>query len=71
MKPLPLRSIKRGEFIRRKPNSLTVYIKGDYIRDENWATGKPYNQYSLIDSDDINREIFLKGSTIVYAGFEY
>lgn len=53
----------KGEYLKRKPESNKVYIRGDYDRST--------KTYSLIDTDDINREIFLKGSTKVFVGFNY
>lgn len=60
---IKLSKVKKGEFVKRKPNSQTVYSRGDYERS--------IKKYSLIDEEDICREIFLKGSTIVYIGFEH
>ena len=53
-----LHRIKKGALIQRKPDSKKIYIKGDYDRSS--------KAYSLIDFDDINREIFLKPITYVY-----
>ena len=52
-----------GEYIRRKADAKTTYVRNHYDR--------PSKTYSLSDCDDMNREIFLKGSTIVYVGFDY
>lgn len=71
MQAIKLKDVKRGEYVRRKPDANTTFIRGEYIRDLNWNTGKPYNQYALSDTMDICREIYLKGSTIVYIDFEY
>jgi hypothetical protein len=71
MKPIKLKDVKLGDYIRRKPDALKTYTRGSYIRDLNWNTMKPYNQYALEDTDDICREIFLKGSTIVFIDFEF
>lgn len=58
-----LKNVKKGEFVKRKPDSKKVYIKGDYDHAS--------KTFSLIDADDMNREIFLKGSTVVHIGFTY
>lgn len=59
----PLRATAPGEYVKRKPDAKTVYIRGAYDR----AT----KTYSLTDAQDMNREIFLKPGTIVYIGFTY
>ena len=61
--PAKLKDIKAGEFITRKANTNKVYIKGSYDR-----TAK---KYSLTDTTDHCREIFLSGETVVYIGFTY
>jgi len=71
MKAIKLKDVRRGDFVRRKRDSQTTFIRGSYIRDLNWVTGKPYNQYALEDAEDMCREIFLKGSTIVFIDFGY
>jgi len=69
LKQVQLKDVKKGEFLRRKPDAKTTYIRGDYVR-EIWMTGVHYG-YSCIDDMDINREIFLKGTTKVWIGFTY
>jgi hypothetical protein len=58
-----LRNIPPGSFIKRKPTSKKVYIRGEY--------DKGSKTYSVWEYEDMNNEIFLKGSTKVYAGFIY
>ena len=60
---IKLGDVKKGEFIKRKADAKAVYIKGDYDRSS--------KSYSLIDTEDICREIFLKASTPVVVGFTY
>jgi len=62
-KAVPLKGIAYNEFFKRKPTSKTVYQRGTYDRET--------KRYSCIDTDDANREIFLKGDTIVYVGFTF
>lgn len=62
-RPATLRDTKRGEYIKRKPDAKTVYIRGAYDA----AT----KRISLIDTEDMNRELFLKPSAVVYVGFTY
>lgn len=59
----PLRLVKPGDFIKRKPDAKTVYRKGDYDR----AT----KTYTLVDTNDISRAIYLKATTPVVIGFTY
>lgn len=54
-----VKDLKKGELFKRKAGAAAVYVRGDYVRD----TG--LNKYSCIDYDDICREIFLKGDTLV------
>jgi len=58
-----LKDLPKGEFIKRKPGAKKVYIKGEYDRGS--------KTYSIYDADDINSEMFAKGTTRVYAGFNY
>ena len=58
-----LSDLKRREFFKRKPDARKVYRKGDYDRGS--------KKFSCMDEDDISREIFLKGDTMVYVGFDY
>ena len=63
MQQVKLKDCKQGEYIMRKPNSKKVYIKHDYDRST--------KRYSLMDTEDINRSIWLKGNTLVFIGFTY
>ncbi|WP_353239646.1 hypothetical protein [Limnohabitans sp.] len=63
MQTIPLRRVKPGDFIKRKPDAKTVYRRGDYDR----AT----KTYTLVDTDDISRAIYLKATTLVVVGFTY
>lgn len=58
-----LSDLKKGEYLKRKADARKVYRKGDYDRAE--------RKFSCMDTDDISREIFLKGDTMVYVGFDY
>ena len=63
MDSIAIRNTKPGEFIKRKPDALTVYKRGHYIRE--------LKAFSCTDCDDINREIFIKADKAVYVGFTY
>lgn len=56
-------SIKRGEFVRRKPDATKTYTRGEYD-----ASSK---RYSLVDCDDANREVWVKKGTKLFVGFSY
>ena len=58
-----LKEIPKGEFFKRQPNAKKVYIKGEYDRTE--------KDYSCINAEDINNEIFIKGDKNIYIGFDY
>ena len=63
MEAVKLKDVKRGDFVRRKPDAKKTYIKGEYNRS--------FGKYSLEDFDDISREMFVKGSTTVYVSFTF
>jgi hypothetical protein len=63
MQQLPLRDVKPGDFVRRKQDAKTTYVKGAYDRGS--------KTFSLTDFDDMNREIFLKPTTLVWVGFTF
>jgi len=58
MQSLQLRDVKQGVIIQRKLDSRILYIKNHY--------DKSSKTYSLTSMDDINKELFLKPSTIVF-----
>ena len=63
MQSINVESIKQGEFVKRTETASKVYIRGSYDQ----AT----KRYSLTDSDDISREIFVKKGTSLLIGFTY
>lgn len=56
-------TIKRGEFVRRKADAVKTYQRGEY--------DKSSKTYSLVDCDDMNREVFVKRGTVLFVGFTY
>ena len=58
-----IKNIKQGEFLVRKPDAKTVYIRGQYDRSS--------KSYSCIAFDDMNKEIFIKASKTVFVGFTF
>ena len=63
LQAVQLKDVKKGEYIKRKPDAKKVFTKGEYCRFD--------KKYSCDDWEDISRCIMLKGSTIVYIGFDF
>jgi hypothetical protein len=63
--PCKLKNVKVNDFIMRKPNSNTVFIK------EKNSYDRSTKRFCVSDTMNINRSLYLKGSTIVYIGFTY
>ena len=63
MQNITLKSVKPGDYVKRKSDAVKVYIKGDYDR-----TTK---SFELKDVEDINRVIYIKATKPVYVGFTY
>jgi len=63
MNPIFLRSVIKNDFVKRKADSKKVYILIGWCR---------FNKkYKLIDVEDFNRCLYLKGMTQVFTGFTY
>lgn len=58
-----IKNVKQGEFLVRKPDAKTVYVRGHYDR-----SSKSYSCHAF---DDINKEIFIKASKTVFVGFTF
>jgi hypothetical protein len=63
MKSQKITQAKRGDYIKRKPDSKKTYIRGAYC--------KISKAYSCVDFDDISSEIFIKSNTIVFVDFTF
>ena len=63
MRAVELKTLKSGDVFKRKPEAKTVFCRNHYARE--------IKRYSCIDYEDMNREIFLKGSTVVYIDFDF
>jgi hypothetical protein len=63
MQSILLKDVKKGEFIKRKPDAKKVYTRGEYDRAE--------KRFTCDDWDDISRAVYLKGSTTVFVDFEF
>jgi hypothetical protein len=62
MRAVELRSVKEGEYFRRKPNAKGEFIRNHYNRKDKFGAAN----FSCTSADDVSKEIFLKPSTIVY-----
>ena len=63
MQSITLKSVKPGDYIKRKADSKAVYIKGAY--------DKASKSFTCIDVEDICREVFIKADKAVFVGFTY
>mgnify|MGYP003625716941 CR=1 FL=1 len=61
-KPVAISAVKKGDYFRRKPTAAGEYIRGHYNRKDQFG---PAN-YSCTATEDTNKEICLKPSTVVY-----
>ena len=58
-----LKTLKNGDYFKRKLDSKKVYVKSDY--------DKSLKKFSCYDFNDVNSELFLKSNTIVFIDFEF
>ena len=63
MQAIKLKNVKKGDFIKRKPDAKKVFTKGEYCRFD--------KRYQCDDWDNISHCVLLKGETTVYIGFEF
>jgi hypothetical protein len=63
MQQIIIKSVKPGEYIKRKADAQAVYIKGAYDRAS--------KSFECIDASDINRQIYIKADKPVFIGFTY
>ena len=65
MRAVALRSVKEGEYFRRKPNAKGEFVRNHYNPKSKY--GMPaFANFSCTSTDDVCKEIFLKPDTIVY-----
>ena len=57
-----LKTLKNGEYFKRKPEAKTEYIREHYNRADSWGPAT----FCCVNADDIGRSIQLKPSTMVY-----
>jgi hypothetical protein len=59
-----LKDLPKGEYFKRKEDSIKVYTRSEYYRDT--------KKYQCDDHSDVwGNGIQLKGSTVVFIGFTY
>ncbi|UOL48592.1 hypothetical protein QGX12_gp052 [Pseudomonas phage Kremar] len=63
MEAQAVESIKKGEFVKRKENAKGVFVRGDYDQSS--------KRYSLVDTEDHCREVWVKKGTMLFVGFDY
>ena len=63
MKTIELRDVKRGEFLKRRTDSIKIYRRGEYDRE--------YGKYRCDYLADCSRDILLDCGTVVFIGFTY
>lgn len=63
MQQINIKLVKPGDYIKRKIDAKTVYVRGEYDRIT--------KSFSCTDTNDMNREIFIKSDKSVFVGFTY
>lgn len=63
MEEKTIRELKKGEFLKRKPDAKEVYIKGDY--------DKASKSFCCVAYSDINKWVFIKATKRVFVGFTF
>ena len=56
-------TIKVGEFVKRKEDATKIYRRGSY--------DSGCKRYSLDDTEDISRQIWVKKGTVLFVDFTY
>lgn len=60
---IPVKELKRGEFLKLSLNANEVWYREEYDRE--------YKEYWISSMDDISKGKLIKGSRKVYVGFTY
>jgi hypothetical protein len=63
MQNITIKQVKSGDYIKRKADSKTVYVRGDYI--------KALKGFECADVSDMNKTIIIKSDKLVFVGFTY
>ena len=64
MEQMTIKAIPKGEFIKLKDSETSpVWVRGEYDRAS--------RTYSIYKFDDVNQEVFVRGSRSVFVGFTF
>ena len=63
MKPVKLKDVKKGDFIRKTMTAKKTFTKGAYDRS--------YKKFECNDWDDISNSCLISGDKIVYIDFDF
>ena len=63
MRMIEIENVKKGDFLKRKPDAKKTYPRGDYDR--------MHGRYRVNDWDDISRDMLLPKGTLVWVGFTF
>ena len=63
MQSAPIKTLKPGEYIKRKADAQRVYIRGQYCRQS--------KAYECQAADDIGHCVYIKAAKPVFFGFTY
>ena len=63
MQAIEIEKVKKGAFLKRKPDAKKTYTRGDYDR--------THSRYRIDDWDDISRDMLLSKGTLVWVGFTF
>lgn len=63
MQTIALRHVKPGDYVKRKADAKSIYVKREY--------DKSTKSFCLVDVEDINRCIYVKADKPVVVGFTY
>jgi hypothetical protein len=63
MKQVLIKDAAKGEYIKRKADANTVYVKGDYDR-----STKSFECHAF---DDVCKFIYIKANKEIFVGFDY
>lgn len=58
-----IKTVKPGDYFKRKTDSKAVYIRGTYC--------KASKAFECTDTSDISKTLLIKGDKLVFIGFTY
>jgi hypothetical protein len=67
MKKVLLKTLKRGDLFKRKPEANAIYIREHYNRKDQFGPAS----FCCVDWCDIGRDIQLKPTTPVFIDFDF